>query len=142
MIKTIFAIAVLCFLSLALTGSVQAAGLCESCAGGCASGLECDTASGKCVYACPSGQFCLKNPLKACSITDLVDTITNFVFWIGLAIVPLLVVIAAFHILTSGGDPKKVDIGKRMIFYAAIGLAVILFAKGFAGAIKQILGVK
>jgi hypothetical protein len=44
--------------------------------------------------------------------------------------------------VTSGGDPGKVETGKKMVYYALIGLGIVVLAKGFVLALKQILNVK
>jgi len=80
-----------------------------------------------------------ENPLKYQTLEELVDAIINFLFLLSLAVAPLAVVIGAFNILTSGGDPKKVETGKNIIIYTIIGIIVIMFAKGAIAVIKSIL---
>jgi hypothetical protein len=80
-----------------------------------------------------------ENPLKYQTLEELVDAIINFLLLLSLAIAPLMVVVGAFNILTSGGDPKKVETGKNIIIYTIIGIIVIMFAKGAIAVIKSIL---
>jgi uncharacterized membrane protein YphA (DoxX/SURF4 family) len=40
----------------------------------------------------------------------------------------LLVIYGAFTIMTSSGDPNKIQEGQDMIVYALMGLAVVIFA--------------
>jgi len=91
---------------------------------------------------CPPGAICISNPLKAETFEELVDAIVNFIFWIAIAIVPLMVLIGAFYFLTAAGDPKKIATGQRIILYTVIGFAIILFARGIIAVIKHVLGVK
>ena len=81
-----------------------------------------------------------QNPLKHETFEELVSGIVDFLFYIALAIVPLSVLLGAFYILTAGGEPQRVKTGQNFILYAMIGLAVILFSKGFVSVIKNILG--
>jgi magnesium-transporting ATPase (P-type) len=93
-------------------------------------------------YDPPPNQVCICNPLKAPDFETLISNIINFIFYAALGIVPLVVVIGAFNILTSGGDPKKVETGKNIIVYALIGLIVVMLAKGIVAIIKNMLGLK
>ena len=91
---------------------------------------------------CPPGQICIENPLEAESFEELLNTIVTFISWIAtIAIAPLMIMIAAFYLLTAGGDPKRIDTARRIILWTVIGLAIILFAKGLISVLKQIIGV-
>jgi len=81
-----------------------------------------------------------ENPLEYETFEELVDAIVDFLFYVALALVPLCVLIGAFHILTAGGDPKRVKTGQNFILYAMIGLGVILFSRGFVAVLKSVLG--
>jgi uncharacterized membrane protein len=89
-----------------------------------------------------NGQVSIENPLKYDTFDKLIDAFINFIFWVGIAIAPIMVLIAGFNFMTAGGDVKKVDTAKKILLYTAIGLAVILMAKGLIGVLNQILGVK
>jgi hypothetical protein len=84
----------------------------------------------------------LENPLEAETFEDLVEGIINFVFMLALAIVPLMVIIGALYLITAGGNPARVDTGKKIIFFAMLGFAIILLAKGLIALLKNVLGVK
>ena len=89
-----------------------------------------------------NSQVTIENPLKYNKFEDLVNALINFIFVIGIAVAPIMVLIAGFNLLTAGGDPKKVDTAKKILLYTAIGLAIILMAKGLIGMLNQILGVQ
>jgi len=82
----------------------------------------------------------LVNPFKFGSFQELIEGIINFIFWLAVAIVPIMIMVAAFYFLTSGGDPERIRTAKRIIFWTVIGLAIILLAKGIISVIKQIIG--
>jgi len=84
----------------------------------------------------------IQNPLTATNFEEVVNSIINFIFYVGVALAPLLIIYGAFYLLTSGGDPGRIDTGKRIISYALIGLAIVLMAKGLLAIIEQVLGVK
>lgn len=83
-----------------------------------------------------------QNPLEYETFEELVEAIISFIFTIAVVVAPLMAIIGAFYLLTAGGDPKKIGIGKNIIIYTLIGLAIILLAKGLITMIESIIGVK
>lgn len=84
----------------------------------------------------------IENPLIWDDIKEVISAVINFIFYVGLAVTPLMIIIAGFLILTAGGDPKKVEQGRHTIIYTLIGLFIILFAKGIISVLNQVIGVK
>ncbi len=89
----------------------------------------------------PANQVCICNPLSSPDFSTVVDKLIGFIFTISVVVVPLMIIIGAFLIMTAAGDPKKVGTGKNIILYTLIGLAIVLFAKGIIVVIEQLLGV-
>lgn len=87
-----------------------------------------------------SAQITIENPLKAETFDELIGNLINFIFYLAVALVPLMVIIGAFYILTAAGDEKRVTTGKNIITYALIGFVIILFARGIVFVIKGIIG--
>jgi len=83
-----------------------------------------------------------ENPLQYETFGELINAIIRFIFNIAIVVAPLMVIIGAFYILTAAGDPKKVGSGKNIILYTAIGLAIILLARGLISMIESVIGVK
>jgi len=54
--------------------------------------------------------------------------ILNWAFGIGGGIAFLLIVLASFQIMTSGGDPKKLQAGKELLTSAISGLLLLIFS--------------
>jgi len=92
------------------------------------------------IYA--NGQINIENPLNYDTFGELADALINFIFFVGIAVAPIMVLIAGFNLMTAAGDVKKVDTAKKILLYTAIGLAVILMSKGLIGILHQVLGVK
>lgn len=82
----------------------------------------------------------IENPLEAESFEDLIDSLINFIFWISIAIAPLMIIIAGFYWLTAAGDPDRVKTALNIIKWTVIGFAIILFAKGLVAIISHVLG--
>ena len=66
------------------------------------------------------------------SMFCLIDTVqftTNWIFYILTIIVTLMAIYGGFNIVTSSGDPKKMETGRKILTFALIGLVVALIAK-------------
>jgi len=87
----------------------------------------------------PPGKIALCNPLSAHTLPDLINKIIDFIFFIAIALAPLLVLIAGFYFITSGGDPGRVKTAKDIILYTFIGLLIIFLAKGIISVIQSFL---
>ena len=81
----------------------------------------------------------IENPLGYDSLEDFIARLSNFILAISLAIAPFLILIGAFYILTSAGEPKKVMTGQKIIMYTAVGLGIILFAKAIISLVRFLL---
>ena len=79
-------------------------------------------------------------PFETKSFEELIDAIINFIFLVAIVIVPIMILIAAFYFLTSGGNSEKVNTAKKIILFTFIGLFIVLLGKGIVAIIKQVLG--
>ncbi len=86
------------------------------------------------------GSGVLLNPLKAKDLEGAIDSLINILFILAMAIGPLLVIYAAFIMLTAGGDATKVNKAKQILLWTFIAIAIVLLAKGLPAAVKGILG--
>ena len=98
-------------------------------------------AQSDCPPEAPAGSTCIVNPLKAKTLTDLIDGIINFIFTIALAITPIMVIAGGFMFITGGGDPAKITQGKQLLLWTVVGLTVILLAKGLVAVLRSVLGI-
>ncbi|MEK7520756.1 MAG: hypothetical protein AAB560_01630 [Patescibacteria group bacterium] len=83
----------------------------------------------------------LDNPLKITSIAALIDNIAGYLILIAAPIAVLMILFAAFQIMSAGGNEERVTKGKKTILYAVIGFAIILISKGITMIVQQLLGV-
>jgi hypothetical protein len=66
--------------------------------------------------------------------------ILDWMFWISLCVSIIMVLYAAYLYAFAQDDAEKVTTAKRAIFYAAIGILVALFAKGFPSLVGSVFG--
>jgi hypothetical protein len=120
-------------------------GCCCDTGGGCTKipVPDCNTyCSNPACFSPPPNQVCICNPLKAPDFETLVNNIVSFLLTLALVLVPMIIIIGAYFIMTAGGDPGKVAKGKNIIIYSLIALVIILIAKSLVAIIKEILGVR
>lgn len=89
-----------------------------------------------------SNYYCLYNDgdCGMCCLLNGVYNITDWVFVILMAISSLMIIWGAVLFTTSGGDPNKTTSARQLILFAAVGIAVALFARAVPPAIKMIIG--
>lgn len=86
-------------------------------------------------------KYKLPNPLGTTStFAEIIDRIVGYLIIIAAPIVTLMILIAAFKILTAGDNPENLKGAKQTIFWTVIGYAIILLSKGITLIIKQLLG--
>jgi len=86
--------------------------------------------------------YCLYNDgdCGMCCLLNGVYNITDWVFVILMAISSLMIIWGAVLFTTSGGDPNKTGSARQLILFAAVGIAVALFARAIPPAVKMIIG--
>ena len=65
----------------------------------------------------------------------------NILFWLLIALTLVMVVVAAYTYLTSGGESEKVSKAGKTLMYAAIAVAVALLAKGIPAIVGDFFGI-
>lgn len=61
-------------------------------------------------------------------IFPLIQVIINWLLTFAGVVAVILIIISGIRLITSGGDPKRVEAGKKTFTYAIIGLLIILFS--------------
>ncbi len=82
----------------------------------------------------------LINPLKCKTLECAFDALFNFLFFLAMALGPLLIIYAAFLMLTAAGNVERVNKGKTIILWTLIAIAIILLAKGIPSIMKGAFG--
>ena len=81
----------------------------------------------------------IDNPINAQNFETLIDEISGFFFTFGIALAPIAIIAGTYQLITAGGDPAKIEMGKKIIIYALIGVSVILMAKAIINEILPVL---
>lgn len=79
---------------------------------------------------------------KAKTLNELAKEIQKIAYLILIPLSILMILIGAFQFLTSAGAPEKTTKAKQTLFYAAIGVFLIILAAAFPSILSMILGVE
>jgi hypothetical protein len=88
------------------------------------------------------GSYTLPNPLGGgnTTITQIIQNIAYYLsVYIAPPIVTLMILFAAFQILTAGDNPEKLTSAKNMILWTVVGYVIILISWGITSIIQQLL---
>jgi len=83
----------------------------------------------------------IPNPIKAGSIPELIKTIVDLIFYIAVAVVPLMVVIGGIMFMMAAGEPQKVSKAKNVLLWSIVGMAVILLSRAIGALIGDIVNM-
>ena len=67
-----------------------------------------------------------------------VGSVSNLIFAGLMVLVPLMIIIGAYFIMTAGVNPDRIKTGKNYIIWAAIGLVVGLFLNAIPGFVSSL----
>lgn len=90
----------------------------------------------------PSGITELRSPLIATTTAEIIESAVRVIYWIVGSLLVLLIALGGFAMITAAGNPQKVNKGKKIIFYAIIGFAIMAISRGIIALILLILGVE
>jgi len=88
-----------------------------------------------------SKTFIIPNPLGVTSISEIINRIAYYLsVLIAPPIVTIMILFAAFQILTAGDNPEKIQTAKNIILWTCVGYGIILISWGITSIIAQLLG--
>lgn len=89
----------------------------------------------------PTGKTCICNPLgQGTGFTDVVDKILNIIFFVAIAVAPVMIIVAGFKFLTGGANPETLKSARMMLIWTAVGFGIILLSKGIVLILRGVLG--
>lgn len=84
--------------------------------------------------------FVITSPLRTTSFLEMVDRIGSWVFTIAIGVLPIMILVGAFMLVTASGDPKKVATGRKLIFFSVIGFIIVMSTRGIIALFRLIFG--
>ena len=86
------------------------------------------------------GTYGLPNPLGVETFAEIINNIAYYLtVYIAPPIVTLMILFAAFQILTAGDNPEKLKTAKQIILWTCLGYGIILISWGITSIIQQLL---
>jgi hypothetical protein len=91
-------------------------------------------------YNCAKGKtICPCSPIPVVDVPTFLEVLMGWMFNVVLVASVLMVLVGAFFMMISAGEPERAKRGRSIIIWAMIGLAVILSARLLSAIIKMIL---
>ncbi len=82
----------------------------------------------------------LPNPLRAESIAEVIERVIDGLMWVATPLATIMILVAAFQYMTSGGNPENINRAKRTLLWTVIGYGIILVSRGIIEIVQQLLG--
>ena len=73
-------------------------------------------------------------------LINAISKITNWVTYIALSVVAVMVIMGALSITTAAGNPEKVTTGRNYILFAVVGLVVAILSRAIPSIAARIVG--
>ena len=86
------------------------------------------------------GVITIENPLEHDTFQDLLTNIAKFLFYLSLPVAALMIIYAAYTLLTSAGEPAKVEKAKKIIFWAITGVIILYLSAAFINFLENMIG--
>jgi len=90
---------------------------------------------------CRFGNVTAKENWGMYCMVDTVMTITDWIFYIFMMVVVIMLIIAGFMFVTSNGKPENVGKARSLLVYAIIGLIIGLLARAIPSIVRFFLGM-
>ena len=81
----------------------------------------------------------ITNPLKTTDTKEFIERLGNWIFTFSIAVVPVMILVAAYMFVTGGGNPTKMQSARKLLLYTLIGFAIMMMAKGIIALLATIL---
>lgn len=72
---------------------------------------------------------------------DMLTRVLSWLWPLSLVLAVLIIIIGAYFMIASGGDPQKFAMGRKIVVYALIGVAIVTIARGIVELVRLILGI-
>lgn len=69
----------------------------------------------------------------------LFDAVITFLYYLAGPVVAVMIIYAGMKFLFAKGDPGKVKEAKDILWYAVVGLVIILIGRGFIDLLESII---
>jgi len=73
-------------------------------------------------------------------VNEIIDKVAKWIFNILLSVATIVLLLAGFQWLTSGGNEEKISSARKNLIWALVGILVALLAKGLVAIIKSLVG--
>jgi len=79
--------------------------------------------------------------LNATALFRILGYVVGWIYIVFFVIAIVLILLAAFTYLTSGGDPAKVTSAKNQLIYAAVAVAIAILSYSFVSIVNSLVAI-
>lgn len=83
----------------------------------------------------------LEDLFQSTTLEEIIERLVDLIFTVSIVLVPLMIVLAAFLLVTAAGNSEKITQAKKIITWSLIGFLIVLLSKGIIAMIKQLFGL-
>ncbi|MEA3452745.1 MAG: hypothetical protein U9Q96_00135 [Patescibacteria group bacterium] len=69
---------------------------------------------------------------------EMFTRVLSWLFPISIIVAVLMIIIGAYYLILSGGDPQKAATGRKVITYALIGVTIVAISKGIVSILRTV----
>jgi len=120
-------------------GSCNGTETCSTCAQDCGSCLTTPPSNIPDQGSSSGGFIRVENPLKQENVEGVINAVAGILRVIAVGIGILMIIIAGIIIMTSAGDKDKLELGKRILKWTLVGVAITLSASFILELIKELI---
>lgn len=75
------------------------------------------------------------------TFNKLFDAIITFLYYLAGPVVVVMIIFAGLKFLFAKGEPSKITEAKNILWYAIVGLVIILIGRGFIALLESIIAL-
>lgn len=89
---------------------------------------------------CPGGNLrdTFDNPAGVTDFIQIFEKLVNLLVFIAVPILSFVILWGGFELLTSEGNPDKINKGRDIIFWGIVGFILVLISSGFGYIIRSV----
>ena len=66
------------------------------------------------------------NPMGTTTFQEVMNRILRYLFWLGIIFYFIAILLGSYHLMTSGGNPRKIELAKKIFIYSTIGFLIVI----------------
>jgi len=82
-----------------------------------------------------------ESPFGSVTFDEMLNRILSWLWPLSGAVAVLMILIGAYYMVLSAGNPEKIATGRKVVTYALIGFGIVTISTGIVALIRLILDI-